>query len=421
MSDTENTEKFTKNAHELLEKKKSSFTLKDLGAIKKTLMASPEELKGIRNEITRLAQSDEARLIYQNGEEKIVLYRGTLSGYLNGMYFGCWCYMPGVKLFFNESKDLNTLKQSREMTPERVRQFLDELDQTMASDPALHYIRLQMNSVREMWEFEKTNLPNLHRNNSYAAQKQEIMDIQRQRIVSKQVAEAEAAKQRRLENEERTRLRKAQREAEREKRRKIAETTKRVNADASKAAAERKAEEERKAQMQKEAQLKAQEEAIREENKRTTENMLAAFDKHKNLPPVYDQDNDGNDCFYLKINNKVMHVVMSDTAPLCHQLSLEPRASTPLDVHDIQDIMTNINDHLNAKGDFDELLCNFALFYKRCQDIISNKSAIANKRAAKVSKNPKGVIVHKHTVRPLYGKVCHRLMRPSTFNIDNQR
>lgn len=421
MSDTENTEKFTENAHELLEKKKSSFTLKNLGAIKKTLMASPEELKGIRNEITRLAQSDEARLIYQNGEEKIVLYRGTLSGYLNGMYFGCWCYMPGVKLFFNESKDLNTLKQSREMTPERVRQFLDELDQTMASDPALHYIRLQMNSVREMWEFEKTNLPNLHRNNSYAAQKQEIMDIQRQRIVSKQVTEAEAAKQRRLENEERTRLRKAQREAEREKRKKITETTKRVNADASKAAAERKAEEERIFQMQKQEQQRVLKEIKKAEIEQAANHMFETVDKHKELPAVYERNKDGNDCFYLKINNKVVHIVMSENEPLCHALLPQTKSSRPLSVYDIQDVMKNINDNLNANGDFDEILCNFALFYKKCQQIIDNKNMPTSKRTQKQSENMHGVTIPSKDVVGLHKKVCYKLMRPSTFNIDNQR
>ena len=365
-----------------------------------------DDLKLIRSEIMANANNGIDILMYHNPKtgEEIILSCCMLTGNLNGKLFNCSCYSPMSELFFKESRDLQDTnpRHYQSMSTSRVHEFLDEIDARLATVDNSYHMRLQMHTVRERYDLECRQNPH-------------------KRKAQQQLSEAEAAKQRRLENEERNRKRKAEREAERLKRKKIAQTTKRVNADAAKAAAERKAEEERKAQMQKEAQLKAQEEAIREENKRTTENMLAAFDKHKNLPPVYDQDNDGNDCFYLKINNKVMHVVMSDTAPLCHQLSLEPRASTPLDVHDIQDIMTNINDHLNAKGDFDELLCNFALFYKRCQDIISNKSAIANKRAAKVSKNPKGVIVHKHTVRPLYGKVCHRLMRPSTFNVGNQR
>lgn len=423
MTDNQDSNLIATNAHELSDRKRNQFTTKDISAISKTLLPTSEELRGVRERIQELTALDEAKLIYEKGDEKIVLYRGTLSGYLNGMYFGCWCHMPGVKLFFNESKNLDNLPKAPEMKPKRVRQFLDELDERLASDPGLYYIRLQMQSVRQLWEASNPNLNTSSNTNLVAIKLKEQLDAERKRKVSQQVSEAEAAKQRRLENEERTRLRKAQREAERLKRKKIAETTKRINAEAAKVAAERKAEEERIAQMQKEAEKQAREEAQREEIRRTTENMLQACDKHTDLPPVYDQDKDGNDCFYLKINNKVMHVVISETAPLCHQLNLETKTSTPLDVHDIQDVMTNINEHLNKNGDFDELLCNFALFYKKCQEIMNNESTLAKRQRTKVTKNPKGVIVPKHTVRPLYAKVCHRLMRPSTFNLDtgNQR
>lgn len=423
MTDNQDSNLIAANAHELSDRKRNQFTTKDISAISKTLLPTSEELRGVRERIQELTALDEAKLIYQKDKEQIVLYRGTLSGYLNGMYFGCWCHMPGVRLFFNESKDLDTLPKAPEMKPARIRQFLDELDERLASDPGLYYIRIQMQSVRQLWEASNPNLNTSSSTNLVAIKLKEQLDAERKRKVSQQVSEAEAAKQRRLENEERTRLRKAQREAERLKRKKIAETTKRINAEAAKVAAERKAEEERIAQMQKEAEKQAREEAQREEIRRTTENMLRACDKHTDLPPVYDQDKDGNDCFYLKINNKVMHVVISETAPLCHQLNLEARTSTPLDVHDIQDVMTNINEHLNKNGDFDELLCNFALFYKKCQEIMNNESTLAKRQRTKVTKNPKGVIVPKHTVRPLYAKVCHRLMRPSTFNLDtgNQR
>ena len=240
----------------------------------------------------------------------------------------------------------------------------------------------------------------------------------------KKVSEAEAAKQRRLENEERNRQRKAEREAARLKRKKIAETTKRVNANAAKAVAERKAEEERKAQMQKEAQLKAQEEARKAEIEQAINHMFTAFDEHKNLPPIYEKDKNGNDCFYLKINNKVMHIVMSETEPLCHFISKEPVRSRLLTPYDIQDIMTSIDTNLNANGDFDDILGKFGSLYNQCQQIIANREEKRNKKnKGKIIGPSKGGTVLHSDIEPLYKKVCRKLMSPTTFEvrIQNQR
>ncbi len=421
MTDNQNSDSIAANAHELSDKKRNQFKTDKISSLSKTLLPISEELKGVRERIQELTALDEAKLIYEKGDEKIVLYRGTLSGYLNGMYFGCWCHMPGVKLFFNESKNLDTLPKAPEMKPKRVCQFLDELDERLASDPGLYYIRIQMQSVRQLWEASKTNLNIASSTNLVSTRLQKQLDAERRRSVSQQVSEAEAAKQRRLENEERTRKRKAEREAERLKRKKIAETTKRINAEAAKVAAERKAEEERIAQMQKEAEKQAREEAQREEIKQAENNMFKTFEKHKNLPPVYEKDKDENDCFYLKINGKLMHIVMSETEPLCHFLSQEPVRSRMLTPYDIQDIMISIDTHLNANGDFDHILEKFASFYSQCQQIVVNREEKRNKKnKGKIIGPYKGATVPHSDIKPLYKKVCKRLMRPYTFEINNQ-
>ena len=364
-----------------------------------------DDLKLIRSEIMANAKSGVDILMYHNPEtgEEIILSCCMLTGNLNGKLFNCSCYSPMSELFFKESRDLKDTnpRHYQSMSTSRVHEFLDEIDARLATVNNSYYMRLQMHTVRERYDLECRQNPH-------------------KRKAQQQLSEAEAAKQRRLENEERNRKRKAEREAERLKRKKIAQTTKRVNADAAKAAAERKAEEERKAQMQKEALLKAQEESKRAEIKRVIGNMFQAFDKHPSLPPVYERNKNGDDCFYFKINGKVMHVVMSETDPLCHFLNPDKKSSKPLGIYDIQDIMMNINEHLNANGDFDELLGNFALFYKKCQQIMTNKNTINDKRTEKQSENMHGVIVRSKTVVPLYTKVCQKLMSPYTFDRDNQ-
>ena len=421
MTDIQNTDLIAASANGLSNKKRENIKMKDLVSIGKTLIATPEELIGIRAEIKRLSDADEAKLIYEQGEEKIILYRGTLSGYLRGMYFGCWCHMPGVKLFFNESKSLDRLQKSPEMKPERVRQFLGELDETLSSDPSLHYIRIQMQSVRELWEADNTNFQQ-STNNHVTARLQEQIAAERKRVVNRQIAEAQAAAERRHQNEERTRERKAQREAERLKRKKIAETTKRINADAAKIAAERRAEEQRKIQMQKEAQLRAQEEQRKAEIERAINNMYETFGKNKNLPPVYERDKNGNDCFYLKINGKLIHIVMSETEPLCHFISRDPVRSRLLTPYDIQDVMTSIDTHLNANGDFDNILENFASFYASCQQIVVNREERRNKKNKDKDIGPyRGATVPHSDIEPLFKKVCRRLLSPSTFEMINQK
>jgi len=399
---------------------------KDAAVIKKTaycvLSDNSQELKNVRDDIITLTQEKREFLVHydKQKEEEIVLSGGTLIGKMNNRYFCCWCYIPSCKLFFKEANDLGALMHAPDMKPERIKVLFEELDERFAQNPAAKYLRLQMQSVQEIWKFLHTLINPNSSDNRYHDQREKRFQSERQKAINAQVAEAETAKQRRLENEERNRQRKAEREAERLKRKKIAQTTKRVNADAAKAAAERKAEEERKAQMQKEAQLKAQEESKRAEIKRVIGNMFQAFDKHPSLPPVYERNKNGDDCFYFKINGKVMHVVMSETDPLCHFLNPDKKSSKPLGIYDIQDIMMNINEHLNANGDFDELLGNFALFYKKCQQIMTNKNTINDKRTEKQSENMHGVIVRSKTVVPLYTKVCQKLMSPYTFDRDNQ-
>lgn len=370
-----------------------------------------DDLKLIRSEIMANANSGFDVLMYHNPEtgEEIILSHGILIGNLNGKFFGCTCYRPMAELFFKESRDLQdeNVQNYQPMSFSRVHEFLDDIDARLATVDNSYYMRLQMHTVRERYDQECQSQTNKR---AYETQKK--------------VSEAEAAKQRRLENEERNRQRKAEREAARLKRKKIAQTTKRVNADAAKAVAERKAEEERKAQMQREAQLKAQEEARKAEIKQAINHMFTTFDKHKNLPPIYEKDKNGNDCFYLKINNKVMHIVMSETEPLCHFISKEPVRSRLLTPYDIQDIMTSIDTDLNADGKFDDILGNFGSLYNQCQQIIANREEKRNKKnKGKIIGPSKGGTVLHSDIEPLYKKVCRKLMSPTTFEvrIQNQR
>jgi multidrug efflux pump subunit AcrA (membrane-fusion protein) len=306
------------------------------------------------------------------------------------------------------------------MKPDRIRILLSDLDEYFAKDENAKYLRLQMQSVREMWEFLHTN--NAHNSfTNYQAKQQQDIQLERQQAVKKQVSEAQAAAERRRQNEERTRQRKAAREAERLKRKKIEETRKRVNADAAKAVAERKAQEAQRIQAQKEAMLKAKEEARKAEIEQAINHMFTAFDEHKNLPPIYEKDKNGNDCFYLKINNKVMHIVMSETEPLCHFISKEPVRSRLLTPYDIQDIMTNIDTHLNADGKFDDILGNFGSLYNQCQQIIANREEKRNKKnKGKIIGQSKGGTVPHSDIEPLYKKVCRKLMSPTTFEVGTQ-
>ena len=370
-----------------------------------------DDLKLIRSEIMANANSGFDVLMDHNPEtgEEIILSRCLLTGNLNGKLFNCSCYSPMSELFFKESKDLKDTnpRNYQSMSFSRVHEFLDDIDARLATVDNSYYMRLQMHTVRERYDQECQSQTNKR---AYETQKK--------------VSEAEAAKQRRLENEERNRQRKAEREAARLKRKKIAETTKRVNANAAKAVAERKAEEERKAQMQKEAQLKAQEEARKAEIEQAINHMFTAFDEHKNLPPIYEKDKNGNDCFYLKINNKVMHIVMSETEPLCHFISKEPVRSRLLTPYDIQDIMTSIDTNLNANGDFDDILGKFGSLYNQCQQIIANREEKRNKKnKGKIIGPSKGGTVLHSDIEPLYKKVCRKLMSPTTFevSIQNQR
>lgn len=354
------------------------------------------DLKIIRSEIMSNASSGYDILMYSNPEtgEEIVLSQGILVGTLNGKYFGCSCYRPGSKLFFKESRDLkdNNPKNYQAMSFTRVHEFLDEIDARLESVGNSYYMRLQMHSVREQYNLEcqtKTN--------------------KREYNIQKKLDEAAAAAERRRQNEERTRQRKAQREAERLKRKKIAETTKRIHADAAKAVAERKAEEARKKQAKKEALLRTAEEEKRLENERMEQSMMNSFNQHADLPPVFEYDKNGYECFYLKIKGKVIHIIMHPEKPKCQILT--PTSSEFLGVYTFMDVRDNIEENLNSQEQIEPILEKLPYFYKKCMDIQSVKTN-EEKRRQKGLTNPQSVTCAEKDAPALYKKICTRLMTP---------
>ena len=363
-----------------------------------------DDLKLIRSEIMANASSGVDILMYTDPEknEEIVLSQGILVGKLNGKYFGCSCYRPMQELFFKESKDLKdeNPKNYQPMSYTRVLEFLEEIDTRLANVDNSYYMRLQMHTVRERYETEckqKTN--------------------KREYETQKQVTEAQAAADRRRQNEEKNRQRKAEREAQRLQRKKIAETTKRINADAAKAAAERKAEEQRRAQEQKEAQLRAQEEAKRIEMERIEKNMMNIFNRHSDLPPVFEYDKHNHECFYLKVKNKVVHLIMHPEKPKCQILT--PTSAKFLGIYEFMDVRDSIEEHLNTQEKIEPILERLPAFYKQCMDIQSVKTNEEKRRKAGLT-NPQSVTCSDKDAPALYKKVCTRLMTPyaNPYNIN---
>ncbi|MBR5129967.1 MAG: hypothetical protein IKV03_01935 [Alphaproteobacteria bacterium] len=353
------------------------------------------DLKLIRSEIMANANSGFDVLMYHNTEtgEEIVLSKGILVGNLNGKFFGCSCYRPMGKLFFKESRDLNDKNPHnyQPMSFSRVHEFLDDLDARLATVDNSYYMRLQMHTIRERYDTECKTKENKR---GYEAQKK--------------LNEAEAAKQRRLENEERTRQRKAAREAERLKRKKIEETRKRVNADAAKASAERKAREEQRRIAAIESKKKEIEMQQKQEEERIATLMMNTFRKHKTLPPVFEYDKNGNKCFYLKINNKVIHLVMHPQKPRCQILT--ETTSSFLTPHDLMDVFENIETHLNSQGKIESVLEQLPSFYAQCSQIEKIKNDPNSKLVS-----PMSVCCENKDAPAFYKKICTRLMTPSAY------
>ena len=353
------------------------------------------DLKLIRSEIMANTKNGIDVLIYDSPStgEAIVLSRGILVGNLNGKHFGCSCYRPMAELFFKESRDLNDTnpRNYQAMSFSRVHEFLDDLDTRLATVDNSYYMRLQMHTVRERYDTECKTKENKR---GYETQKK--------------LEEAEAAKQRRLENEERTRQRKAAREAERLKRKKIEETRKRVNADAAKATAERKATEEKRRIAAIEAKQKEIEMQQKQEEERLTALMMNAFRKHETLPPVFEYDKNGSKCFYLKINNKVMHLVMHPQKTRCQVVT--ETTSSFLTPHDLMDVFENIETHLNSQGKIESVLEQLPSFYAQCNQI----EAVRNDPNSKLV-SPMSVCCENKDAPAFYKKICTRLMRPSAY------
>lgn len=403
----------TSESYLLIKQNSDLSNQKEIDAIKKTtywaLSDVNPELKGVRKSITELAQEKREYLVYFDNETKehIFLNGGSLIGHIKGRYFCCWCYIPGCKLFFRETPELNKLKSAPEMKPDRIRILLSDLDEYFAKDESAKYLRLQMQSVREMWEFLHTN--NAHNSfTNYQAKQQQDIQLERQQTVKKQVSEAQAAAERRRQNEERTRQRKAAREAERLKRKKIEETRKRVNADAAKATAERKAMEEKRRIAAIEAKKKEFEMQQKQEEERIFTLMMNTFKKHKTLPPVFEYDKNGSKCFYLKINNKVMHLVMHPQKPRCQILT--ETTSSFLTPHDLMDVFTNIETHLNGQGKIESVLEQLPSFYAQCCQIEKIKNDPNTKLVS-----PMSVYCENKDAPALYKKICTRLMTPSGY------
>ena len=353
------------------------------------------DLKLIRSEILANAKNGINVLIYDSPStgEAIVLSQGILVGNLNGKRFGCSCYRPGSEVFFKETRDLkdDNVNKYQPMSFSRVHEFLDDLDTRLATVDNSYYMRLQMRTVREQYDLEYQKRAYKKGNN-----------------IQKKLEEAEAAKQRRLENEERTRQRKAAREAERLKRKKIEETRKRVNADAAKAMAERKEAEEKRRIAAIEAKKKEIEMQQKQEEERITTLMMNTFRKHETLPPVFEYDKNGNKCFYLKIKNKVMHLVMHPQKPRCQILT--ETTSSFLTPHDLMDVFENIETHLNSQGKIESVLEQLPSFYAQCSQIEKIKNDSNSKLVS-----PMSVCCENKDVPAFYKKICTRLMTPSGY------
>lgn len=417
------------------------YSFKSTINLKGKNMSSDEviTLKAIREEILRHARTGERKIIYENESgEQIILFGGTLCGNMNNRYFGCWCYMPGNKLFFIETNSLkdNTLQKYPPMKTERVREFLDELDQklTVADNPFAKAIQIQMHSVREQFEFERKN-PAVYHNISeeYRSHRQATIETQRQRELDKRRAEAQAAAERRRQNKAK---KEAQKEAKRLSKQQGATTSQETTSTLSVAVPSVKSIQTTNntptVMVDKSTHNQTVTPAIKQMSQNTSDfavdilkadesvraRMFEAFNKHTDLPPVFEYNNYADPCFYLKMNGKAIQIILSDTLPYCQALLQNPTRVKFLTRRDMQNVMSIIDENLNTDGQFDDMLAQFGSLYQRCRQIRMNREAARHKENKGKNIGPCiGATVGQKHAEDVLVKICHKIMTPHTNDV----
>lgn len=297
------------------------------------------------------------KILYEEGNEKIIKNGGTLGGYLNGCYFACTYLHPERELFFHESKTFEKLPISMPMKNDRIAVLFDTLFDRLSRKQELLPMIGQLEKVKKQWC-------------DLRDQEEAFRQARAQSKRDKQMAELKAAAAQRKQNEERKKALRAQKQAQRAAEKEAA----RKKAQAAQEALKQKAEREKR------------------------EKLLNQIESQQNIQPIFEYDKDGNKCFYMKLNGDLIHIVMSRSKPRCQVLTREPAQAKMLSPSEFISVVEQIDEHLNKENEFDSVLNEIGTFY---QSFI-NKNCITT-----ADKD----------VPTLYEQICAKLATPCPVSV----